>query len=192
MPDGTPQPVVAILGDDRITLVGAVPSEADATAVAELAIATSAFPDLPIDNQLTINPGVPPDLAVRVVELQSSWFAESSADVLPDRAPQLDRVVDVLNASPQLALTIVGHTDQRGADESNLTLSQRRAQAVASYLVNGGIDGARLSAWGRGEAHPLSLDDDAASLTLNRRLEFVFLGLFTQPPTVVTTTEVTA
>ena len=184
--------MVAILGDDRITLVGAVPSQAGASAVVELAIATSAFPDLPIDNQLTINPGVPPDVAVRVVELQSTWFAESSADVLPDRAPQLDRVVDVLNASPQLALTVVGHTDQRGADESNLTLSQRRAQAVASYLMNGGIDGGRLSAWGRGEADPLSLDDDAASLTLNRRLEFVFLGLFTQPPTVVTTTEVSA
>jgi outer membrane protein OmpA-like peptidoglycan-associated protein len=112
--------------------------------------------------------------------------------VLPDRAPQLDRVVDVLNASPHLTLAVVGHTDQRGADESNLTLSRRRAEAVVSYIVTGGIDGGRLSAWGRGEADLLSLDDDAASLALNRRLEFVFLGLFTQPPTVVTTAEVSA
>jgi outer membrane protein OmpA-like peptidoglycan-associated protein len=97
---------------------------------------------------------------------KSSWFAESSADVLPDRAPQLDRVVDVLAASPHLTLSVVGHTDQRGAAESNLTLSRRRAEAVVSYIVNGGIDGGRLSAWGRGEADPLSLDDDAASLAL--------------------------
>ena len=187
MPDGTPQPVVAILGDDRITLVGAVPSEASARAVAELAIATSAFPGLPIDNQLTINPGVPLDHAVRVVELQSSWFAESSADVLPDRVTQLDRVVDVLNASPHLTLAVIGHTDQRGADESNLTLSRQRAEAVVAYIVNGGIDGGRLSALGRGEADPLTANDDAASLALNRRLEFVFVGLFTPPPTVVTT-----
>jgi OOP family OmpA-OmpF porin len=187
MPDGTPQPVVAILGDDRITLVGAVPSHAAADDVAELAIATSAFPELPIDNQLTINPAVPFDLAVRVVELQSSWFAENSADVLPDRAPQLDRVVGVLNELPHLTLAVMGHTDQRGADESNRTLSRRRAEAVVSYIVNRGIDGGRLSARGRGEADLLSVNDDAASLALNRRLEFVFLGLFTQPPTVVTT-----
>ena len=187
MPDGTPQPVVAILGDDRITLVGAVPSQSAAGAVAELATATSAFSDLPIDNQLTINPGVPLDLAVRLVELQSSWFAESSDHVTPDRAVQLDRVVDVLNASPHLTLAVVGHADQRGADEANLQLSRRRAEAVVAYIVNGGIDGGRLSASGRGEADLLSNDDDAASLTVNRRLEFVFLGLFTQPPTVVTT-----
>jgi outer membrane protein OmpA-like peptidoglycan-associated protein len=191
MPDGAPQPVVAILGDDRITLVGAVPSQSAATAVADLAIATSAFPDLPIDNQLAINPGVPLDLAVRLVELQSAWFAENSDEVMPDRAAQLDRVVDVLNASPHLTLAVVGHTDQRGADEANLQLSRRRAEAVVSYIVTGGIDGGRLSASGRGEADLLSNNDDAASLALNRRLEFIFVGVFTHPPTVVTTAEVT-
>ena len=59
LPDGSPTPVVAIFDRDRITLVGAVPSGQAAQQLTELAVANSQFPDLPVDNRLTVNPNVP-------------------------------------------------------------------------------------------------------------------------------------
>ena len=81
MPDGSPVPVVAIFDDDRITLVGAVPSELAAQQLMGLAVANSQFPDVPIDNRLTINPNVPVGVGVRVLELNSVRFAEGSAEI---------------------------------------------------------------------------------------------------------------
>jgi OOP family OmpA-OmpF porin len=187
-PDGSPQPAVAILEDDRITLVGAVPSQAAADTLTRLAVATSQNPDLPIDDQLTINSSVPLDVRVRVLALDAVEFPEGSAQVLPEQARRLDGIVDVLSALSDLTVVVVGHTDQRGSDESNLLLSQQRAEAVVAYIVSRGIDAGRLSAQAVGEAELLSAIDDAASRRLNRRVEFVFSGLFGLPPTGVTTT----
>jgi len=159
-----------------------VPSQETADTLAALAAANSQFPNLPIDNQLTINPSVPVDIGVRVLELNSARFPEGSAQVQPEHARQLDRVVTIMNALPNVTVTVVGHADQRGSDESNLQLSLERAEAVVAYVVSGGIDGARLSAQAVGEADLLSLNDDEASLGINRRTEFIFFGLLSPPP----------
>ena len=73
MPDGIPARV-AIFDDDRITLAGAVPSDQAAQALMGLAVANSQFPDLPIDNRLTITPNVPVGVGVRILELSSMRF----------------------------------------------------------------------------------------------------------------------
>jgi hypothetical protein len=86
MPDGSPVPVVAIFDDDRITLVGAVPSLEAADLLTQLAIANSQFPDLPVDSRLTVNPNVPIGVGVRVLELNSVRFPEGSAEILPEHA----------------------------------------------------------------------------------------------------------
>jgi outer membrane protein OmpA-like peptidoglycan-associated protein len=65
---------------------------------------------------------------------------------------------------------------------TNLVLAQRRADAVVAYLISRGIDGSRLSARSVGEADLLTVDDDEASLALNRRTEFIFYGLLVPPP----------
>jgi OOP family OmpA-OmpF porin len=175
-----------MLEEARITVVGAVPSQAAADAVVDLAVATSPRPDLPIDDQLTVNASVPPDVAVRLIEFPSLQFAEGSAQVLPDDAPRLDRIVALLDASPTLTVAVIGHSDQRGDEETNLALSQQRAEGIVAYLAGHGIEEARLSALGRGEADLLSIGDDAVSLELNRRVEFVFSGLFTGTTSVTT------
>jgi outer membrane protein OmpA-like peptidoglycan-associated protein len=186
-PDGRPQAVVVMLEDARITLVGAVPTQAAADAVVDLAMATSVRPDLPIDDQLTINASVPPDVAVRLLEFPSLQFAEGSAQVLPGEAQRLDRIVALLEASPTLTVVVVGHSDQRGDEETNLVLSEQRAEGIVAYLTSHGVEDSRISALGRGEADLLSDGDDAASLELNRRVEFVFSGLFTGTTTSATT-----
>ena len=94
LPDGSPAPVVAIFDTDSITLTGAVPDEAAKDRLQALAVA-NAKPGqaATVDNQLTINPAVPRSVGVRVVELTSARFPEGSAEVLPEHAVELDRVV---------------------------------------------------------------------------------------------------
>jgi len=67
---------------------------------------------------------------------------------------------------------IVGHTDDIGTPEDNLALSQRRAEAVKKYLVDGGIDASRIETDGKGEAEPLVPGTDNASRAKNRRIVF--------------------
>ena len=182
MPDGNPVPVVVILDDDRITLVGAVPSPAASEALVGLALQNSQFPNLSVDNRLTINPNVPPGVGVRVLELNSVRFGEGSSEISPEHALQFDRVAAIMNAFPNVSVEVVGHADQRGDDATNLVLGQRRADAVVAYLTSLGIDVSRLSARSVGEADLITVDDDEASLALNRRTEFIIYGVLVQPP----------
>jgi outer membrane protein OmpA-like peptidoglycan-associated protein len=191
MPDGNPTPVVAIFDRDRITLVGAVPSEDAARKLTELAVASSQFPGLPVDNRLTVNPSVPVGVGLRVLELNSVRFAEGSAEITADHAAQLDRLAAVMNTTPNISVVVIGHADQRGSDSTNLQLGQQRADAVVAYLTSLGIEGSRLSARSVGEADLLSTGDDQASLALNRRTEFIIHGLLvaqTPPPSSAATT----
>lgn len=87
---------------------------------------------------------------------------------------ELDKKVAVLKSNPDLRITIFSHTDERGADDYNLTLSEKRAQSVIDYFNKKGININRLSAKGMGESAPLFKD----ALTenehqLNRRTSFI-------------------
>ena len=93
-----------------------------------------------------------------------------------------------MNVLPHLTVVIVGHADQRGDDAINLVLGQQRADAVVGYLATQGVSGARMSARSVGEADLLTVDDDEASLALNRRTEFIFYGLLLPPPEAPVTT----
>lgn len=75
-------------------------------------------------------------------------------------------------------LVIIGHTDTGGDPISNLALSQRRAEAARSYLVvNQGIDGFRIEAFGRGDTEPLTDNETAEGRQRNRRIEFELVGM---------------
>jgi hypothetical protein len=82
-----------------------------------------------------------------------------------------------MNALPTVVVLIIGHADQRGDEVSNDALSAARAEAVADYPVARGVAPSRMSSRAVGEADLLTLDDDGAALTLNRRTEFVLYGL---------------
>jgi outer membrane protein OmpA-like peptidoglycan-associated protein len=176
LPDGTPQPVIAIFDVDTITLSGFVPSRAAADRLKTLAIANSKYPAAVVEF-LAIDPNVPESVPVRVLELTSARFPEGSAEVLGDHARELDRVATVMNALPNVTVLVVGHADQRGSDIENFRLSEDRARAVVSYLVSQGIAPDRLSSRAVGESDLITLGDDDAALALNRRTEFVFSGL---------------
>lgn len=80
-----------------------------------------------------------------------------------------------LQATPQGALRIEGHCDERGSDEYNLALSERRAQAAAKYLQSLGIPAERLSSIGYGEEKPAHPGKDEQAWAANRRDEFIVI-----------------
>lgn len=83
----------------------------------------------------------------------------------------LDNVVEVLQKIPTMKLKIVGHTDSDASTEYNQSLSERRAKAVADYLVSKGVDAGRLKISGAGETQPLYDNSDPETKKWNRRVE---------------------
>lgn len=179
-PDGTPLPLVAIFDTETITLSGQVPSEAARERLGLLAIANSQFPDAQVVDNMVVNPAVPISVGVRVLELNSPRFPTGTADILPDHARELDRVVNIMNALPNITVLVVGHADQRGDDAGNFAMSDQRARAVVNYLRFLGIAPTRLSSRAAGESDLLTIEDDDTALALNRRTEFVFYGLLVE------------
>jgi len=84
----------------------------------------------------------------------------------------LDQKVAILQASPNLRIRIGGHCDERGSDEYNLALGNRRAQAAKQYLVSHGVDASRIETQSWGEERPLVNGHDESAWSQNRRDEF--------------------
>jgi outer membrane protein OmpA-like peptidoglycan-associated protein len=177
LPDGSPAPVVAIYDTDQITITGAVPDKAAKDRLQALALANAKPGQDKVVNFLTINPDVPRGVGARVVELTSTRFPTGSAEIMPAHAAELDRVVSIMDALPHIQALVIGHSDQRGSEETNYELSAARAESVVNYLAAKGVDPSRLSSRAVGEADLLTLNNDEAALALNRRTEFVFYGL---------------
>jgi outer membrane protein OmpA-like peptidoglycan-associated protein len=101
-------------------------------------------------------------------------FDTSSSDLAGGTQTALDGVVTVLKANAGCKIEVVGHTDNRGSNESNQTLSEARAKSVVDYLVSKGIPAANLTSSGKGETEPVAGSDQntEAGLAANRRIEF--------------------
>ncbi len=108
---------------------------------------------------------------VRIFE--KIYFELDSSEIRRESFPLLDEVALLLMDHPELELVAVeGHTDDQGDDEYNLELSLLRAQAVRHYLVQVGVEGPRLEAYGYGESEPLVVGTSDESRAANRRVEF--------------------
>ncbi|MGB3930397.1 MAG: OmpA family protein [Sphingobium sp.] len=98
-------------------------------------------------------------------------FAYDRADVQPQFQPTLNDVASVLAQYPKTYIDVLGHTDSDGTDAYNQTLSERRAQAVASYLVSRGVQSARIATRGYGETQPIASNATEEGKAANRRVE---------------------
>ena len=99
-------------------------------------------------------------------------FEYDQAAVRSSDQGTLDRKAAVLAANPNVRLQISGHADERGSDEYNLALGNRRAAAAKRYLENKGIDASRMEVVSYGEERPLNPGHDEAAYAQNRRDEF--------------------
>jgi outer membrane protein OmpA-like peptidoglycan-associated protein len=121
-----------------------------------------------------------PELAVvtpeQIVIHERIEFELGSSTLLPESAPVLEAVLAILLREPSIArLEVQGHTDNAGSDEANARLSQSRAEAVARYLTERGVDAQRVVAKGYGETRPLFTNKTASGRDKNRRVQFVIL-----------------
>lgn len=108
------------------------------------------------------------------VALYGIYFDTDKAEVKPESAPTLAEIAKLLAADPGLKLYVVGHTDAVGAYDYNMSLSQRRAQAVVQALVTGnGVGRDRLKAAGVGFLAPVGSNDSEDGRAKNRRVELV-------------------
>ncbi|MCZ6917597.1 MAG: OmpA family protein [Gemmatimonadetes bacterium] len=105
-------------------------------------------------------------LAVRVN------FDFDRSNVRPGDAAVLDRKLAILQANPNLRIQVTGHCDERGSDEYNLALGNRRALAAKRYLTDRGIAESRITTSSMGEERPLATGSNEAAWGQNRRDEF--------------------
>lgn len=113
------------------------------------------------------------------VNAQGCWayqgevlFDFDKAELKPGAYPILDEALVVYENNPDLKVEVQGYTDSTGTAEYNLGLSQRRAEAVESYLEAKGVDPEAVSAKGYGAANPVASNDTPAGRAQNRRVEF--------------------
>jgi len=102
------------------------------------------------------------------------YFDTGKAVIKPESAPAMGEIGKLLKADPQLKVFVVGHTDNAGAVEGNVKLSDARAQAVMQALIRDqGIAPARLRASGCGQYAPVASNDSEEGRAKNRRVELV-------------------
>lgn len=100
-------------------------------------------------------------------------FEHDSAEIKTESHSLLDEVVTILKDNPGIEqLDIIGFTSSEGSKSHNNKLSADRAASVMQYLVNAGIDAARLTSQGKGPADPIASNDTEEGRVANRRVEF--------------------
>jgi OmpA-OmpF porin, OOP family len=100
-------------------------------------------------------------------------FESGRAAIDPDSTGLLDRLIETAMRCPAANIEIAGHTDGDGEDAFNQALSEKRAQAVADYLVKAGLPADRFTAVGYGSTQPIASNDTDEGKAQNRRIEFL-------------------
>ena len=111
-------------------------------------------------------------VAARAALTAAIYFDLDQSDITGASQATLDAKLPLLNANPNLRLRIAGHTDERGSDEYNLALGQRRAAAAKRYLTQHGIAENRIEIISFGEERPAQQGSDESAWSQNRRDEF--------------------
>ena len=100
-------------------------------------------------------------------------FEFDSANLTEESYPTLNQIASILKDNPTWAsLKVKGHTDSTGPESYNQGLSERRAQAVADYLISQGVSNSAVSTQGFGESQPIATNNTADGRKANRRVEF--------------------
>ncbi len=114
-----------------------------------------------------------PGPAAKDSPLKDVFFDFGEAVLREDAKQTLNDNIRWLKANPQVHIMVEGHCDERGTNEYNLALGERRARVVRDFLVAGGIDATRISTVSYGEERPFVLGHDEVAWKWNRRAHFV-------------------
>jgi outer membrane protein OmpA-like peptidoglycan-associated protein len=108
-----------------------------------------------------------------VLTLNDVLFDTGRSELKPGARRTLDQIAQFLNEHPERRVQIEGFTDSQGGNDFNMELSQSRADAVASAIIQRGIDAQRVRALGYGEEFPVASNANSGSRQLNRRVEII-------------------
>jgi OmpA-OmpF porin, OOP family len=109
-----------------------------------------------------------------VLTLGDVLFDTGKAVLKPGAYTTIDRLAQVLTSTHGSRVVIEGHTDSMGSDTNNQVLSEQRAQAVQSALMQRGVSASQISSVGKGETTPVASNDTASGRQSNRRVELIF------------------
>jgi len=107
---------------------------------------------------------------------QDIYFDFDKYDLRTDARTTLDRKASFLNQNSSIRVQVEGHCDERGTNEYNMALGERRANAAKQYLTTAGISAGRLSTISYGEERPLDPGHTETAWARNRRAHFVITG----------------
>ena len=111
-----------------------------------------------------------------VLTMGEVLFATGKSNLSSEAFRNVDKLAEFLQKHPERNLLIEGHTDSTGSDELNMTLSQKRADAVKEALVGKGVSEVRITTRGYGKKYPLASNDTPAGRSQNRRVEVIILN----------------
>lgn len=114
---------------------------------------------------------VPSDLTFRTV-----YFDYDKSDIRTDQRSNIQSNAELMQRYGTVKILVEGHCDDRGTDEYNIALGQRRADASKQYLVEFGIDGSRINTVSYGESRPVDSGSNESAWAKNRRTEFVVIS----------------
>jgi outer membrane protein OmpA-like peptidoglycan-associated protein len=118
-------------------------------------------------------PPPPPPSAKQKLVLRGVHFDFNKYDIRPGDAAVLDEAITTLKANPNVTINVNGYCDAIGSEEYNLKLSERRANVVTNYLMNGGINVLQLRVHGYGKTNFVATNKTAEGRAQNRRVELV-------------------
>ncbi len=163
------------LAEPHPDLVRAYQRQEHSKAPQDAAVSPSAPPAAAIDTAALQHESAAAADECRTLVLQAGAepvrFARGKVKLDRHSRAVLDRLAKAVSSCPYVRLEISGHADAKGAARRNLSLSERRARVVVSYLITKGIDAGRLIAVGYGETRPLAPNDSAQNRAKNRRIE---------------------
>lgn len=107
-----------------------------------------------------------------MIILEGITFETNSASITPESESILMKAYNTMIKNPRIEVEISGHTDSRGSNSSNQSLSEARANSVKEWLVAKGIDAGRITTVGFGEDKPIVPNDSPENMLKNRRIEF--------------------
>lgn len=132
--------------------------------------------ELATNTEEAIVPETPVQDTAAVKEFQRIYFDYDKYDIRADAAEILKENAKYLKENKDVVIQVEGHCDDRGSNEYNLALGEKRAKAAKQYLVNLGIAKKRISTISFGEEKPLVPGSDESAWAQNRRAEFVIVS----------------
>ncbi|MGW9685002.1 OmpA family protein [Flagellimonas sp. 2504JD1-5] len=139
--------------------------------------------DVPMEITKELNKLIVRENGVLKIKIDNIYFDLNKAEIRPDAAQELNKIVEVMKEYPKMVIKIEAHTDARGSDRYNETLSDKRAKATGNYIASQGIDAERIeSAIGYGEKLLLNHCSNGVKCSTeehdaNRRSEFIIVKL---------------